>query len=70
MLTSANYYKLVLPRYGSGGRVTQLLVPGGWDVASRNMARALAAAWQLDIEQEAAVFHTHEVRRQKYTLCP
>ena len=50
--------------------MTQLLVPGGWDVASRNMARALAAAWQLDIEQEAAVFHTHEVRRQKYTLCP
>ena len=56
----------MLPRYGSGGRVTQLLVPGGWDLASRNTARALAAAWQLDIEQEAAVFHTHEVRRQKY----
>ena len=59
-------YKLLLPRYGSGGRVTQLLVPGGWDLPSRNMARALAAAWQLDIEQGAAVFHTHEVRSEIY----
>ena len=46
--------------------MTQLLVPGGWDLASRNMARALAAAWQLDIEQGAAVFHTHEVRSEIY----
>ena len=47
--------------YGPRGQVTTLRVPATWDIRGRNMARALATAWQLNIEEERPMFWSDEV---------
>ena len=56
--------------YGPRGQVTTLRVPATWDIRGRNMARALATAWQLNIEEERPMFWSDEVwtmDRQSHT---
>ena len=47
--------------YGPRGQVTSLRLPTTWGIGGRNMARALATAWQLNIEEERPVFRSDEV---------
>ena len=47
--------------YGPRGQVTTLRVPDTWDIRVRNMARALATAWQLNIEEGMPMFRSDEV---------
>ena len=47
--------------YGARGQVTSLRVPSTWDTRRRNIARALATSWQLNIEEQRPMFQSDEV---------
>ena len=47
--------------YGPRGQVTTLRVPATWDITGRNMARALANTWQLNIKEGRPMFQSDEV---------
>ena len=59
--------------YGPRGQVTSLRVPATWDTRRRNMARALATSWQLNIEEHRPMYQSDEVwtmDNHRSSTCP
>ena len=59
--------------YGPRGQVTSLRVPANWDTRRRNMARALATSWQLNIEEHRPMYQSDEVwtmDNHRSSTCP